>query len=54
VDWRHGAWYERVHPNGRITGEKAGLWKTPYHNGRAMMICSQLLKPCESDRIGEL
>ena len=54
VDWRQGAWHETVHPNGRITGEKAGHWNTPYHNGRAMIICSQLLEPRESDRFGEL
>jgi mannobiose 2-epimerase len=54
VDWNGGGWYEKVQPNGRITRTKADHWKTPYHNGRAMMICSRLLGPGEAAGIGEL
>ena len=43
VDWRHGEWHLEVAPNGRAFGAKGGAWKTPYHNGRAMIRCLQLL-----------
>lgn len=43
VDWQHGEWFLEVAPNGRSLGAKGGAWKTPYHNGRAMIRCLQLL-----------
>jgi mannobiose 2-epimerase len=43
VDWQHGDWYEKIVKNGKTLGDKAGAWKTPYHNGRAMLECSELL-----------
>lgn len=39
VDWEHGEWHEQVARNGTATGIKAGPWKAPYHNGRAMVAC---------------
>jgi len=44
VDWRHGEWFAEIAPNGRPLGVKAGPWKTPYHNGRAMLDCLRLLE----------
>ena len=43
VDWKHGDWYERVDNEGKPAGVKAGPWKGPYHNGRAMLRCLDLL-----------
>ncbi|MBI1815252.1 MAG: AGE family epimerase/isomerase [Deltaproteobacteria bacterium] len=43
VDWRHGDWHADILPNGRVSGDKAGPWKSPYHNGRAMLCCLELL-----------
>ena len=42
-DWGQGEWYERIDENGRASGLKAGPWKGPYHNGRAMLRCLRLL-----------
>jgi mannobiose 2-epimerase len=39
IDWIHGEWHERVRPSGRVTGDKAHIWKCGYHNGRALMEC---------------
>ncbi len=43
VDWQHGDWYAQVAENGKPSGDKAGAWKSPYHNGRAMIKCLELL-----------
>jgi mannobiose 2-epimerase len=43
VDWEHGEWHERVSRDGKISGVKSGPWKGPYHNGRAMLQCLELL-----------
>lgn len=48
IDWTHGEWYERVRPSGRITGEKAHLWKCGYHNGRALIECIKGLRTLQS------
>ena len=39
IDRRHGEWFTRVDAQGQpVTSEnKGGMWKTPYHNGRALM-----------------
>ena len=37
ADWQHGDWYEKVDQDGKVSGVKAGPWKAPYHNGRAML-----------------
>jgi len=44
VDWEQGDWYERVAKNGQPRGDKAGAWKSPYHHGRAMIQCLELLQ----------
>ncbi|MEM2795325.1 MAG: AGE family epimerase/isomerase, partial [Thermofilaceae archaeon] len=37
VDWEKGDWFEVILPNGRPAGFKAHIWKSAYHNGRAMV-----------------
>jgi mannobiose 2-epimerase len=40
IDARHGGWFARVSEDGRevlFGREKATAWKTPYHDGRALM-----------------
>jgi mannobiose 2-epimerase len=38
VDEEHGEWFATVDAHGRpLDLEKAGLWKTPYHNARACL-----------------
>jgi mannobiose 2-epimerase len=48
VDWKFGDWYALVKKNGKPERDKAdnknGAWKTPYHNGRAMIKCLELIK----------
>jgi mannobiose 2-epimerase len=43
VDWKNGDWFEMVDDEGKPSGVKAGPWKGPYHNGRAMLRCLELL-----------
>jgi len=43
VDWSAGEWHQRVYGKRRRQGAKAEAWKTPYHNGRAMINCLELL-----------
>jgi mannobiose 2-epimerase len=43
VDWQRGDWYEKVSQEKKVSGVKAGPWKGPYHNGRAMLRCLDLL-----------
>ena len=45
ADWKSGDWHAFIWPSGAITGDKADRWKTPYHNGRAMLRCIELLEP---------
>jgi mannobiose 2-epimerase len=49
VDWHCGDWYESVGPDGKVTGVKTGPWKCPYHNGRAMLQCLEMLGELEND-----
>jgi mannobiose 2-epimerase len=48
VDWQNGDWHEAIDRNGRFSGMKAGPWKGPYHNGRAMLQCLNLLELCSA------
>jgi mannose/cellobiose epimerase-like protein (N-acyl-D-glucosamine 2-epimerase family) len=41
ADWEHGDWHEYV--GARPAGPKAGPWKSPYHDGRAVLECLELL-----------
>ena len=42
VDWAHGDWHATI-KDGTASGGKAGPWKSPYHNGRAVLECLRLL-----------
>ena len=44
IDWENGDWHAHIAPDGRASGAKAGRWKTPYHNGRAVIECLRLLE----------
>lgn len=46
VDVSHGEWFWRVNRTGAVNydEDKAGPWKCPYHNGRAMLELIQRLK----------
>jgi mannobiose 2-epimerase len=47
IDWAGGDWFLRIDADGRPSGDKGqdrtGAWKTPYHNGRAIVRCLELL-----------
>ena len=43
IDWKGGDWHARVSEAKKPSGDKAGAWKSPYHNGRAMIQCLELL-----------
>jgi len=43
VDWGNGDWFACIGKDKEKSGDKAGPWKSPYHNGRAMILCLQLL-----------
>ncbi len=47
VDGVHGGWHETVLPDGRVRGPKAGPWKCPYHEGRAVLRCLRMLTPLD-------
>lgn len=44
VDWIDGDWHRLITPAGASRGNKADNWKTPYHNGRAIVECLALLQ----------
>lgn len=50
VDDEHGEWFWGVDGSGRpVEREKFGLWKTPYHNGRACIELSRRLNTILTD-----
>jgi len=49
TDWEHGDWHAHIARNGKRYGDKAGAWKSPYHNGRAMIRCLELLTSLSKD-----
>ena len=44
ADWQHGDWHWQIGTDGKPSGDKARPWKGPYHNGRAMIRCLELLE----------
>lgn len=46
IDHQHGEWHWRLNEKGDVnySEDKAGPWKCPYHNGRAMLELLQRLK----------
>jgi len=50
ANWEHGDWYERVESNRKPAAVQEHVWKSPYHNGRAMVYCLDLLTGvCDRD-----
>jgi mannobiose 2-epimerase len=47
IDWKNGEWWSDVNASLQGRGDKGGLWKAAYHNGRAMIECLALLKELE-------
>ena len=43
ADWENGDWHATVGEDGSLSGGKAHVWKSPYHNGRAMLQCLRIL-----------
>jgi mannose/cellobiose epimerase-like protein (N-acyl-D-glucosamine 2-epimerase family) len=39
ADWERGDWHRVVAPDGTVTGDKAGAWECPFHQGRALLEC---------------
>jgi mannobiose 2-epimerase len=42
ADWERGDWYGLVSQDGTVTGNKAGHWECPFHQGRALLECLTL------------
>ena len=51
ADWQHGDWHAKIDQDGKVSGVKAGAWKAPYHNGRAMLSCLDLLASLEQNEV---
>jgi cellobiose epimerase len=45
ADWERGDWYGVVAPDGTVTGNKAGAWECPFHQGRALLECLTAYPP---------
>lgn len=48
IDSKNGEWHASITADGQPRGGKAGPWKGPYHNGRAMIECMALLEALEA------
>ncbi len=44
VDWKNGDWFNTIPVDGKPIGNKADIWKSAYHNGRAMIEVLAALK----------
>ncbi len=44
ADMEHGEWHPQIGEDGKASGGKAGPWKGPYHQGRAVIECLELLE----------
>jgi mannose/cellobiose epimerase-like protein (N-acyl-D-glucosamine 2-epimerase family) len=44
IDWENGEWHATVTERGSSQGNKGGIWKAGYHNGRAMIECLKMLQ----------
>lgn len=43
ADWKNGEWHRHIDGRGQPMGDKADDWKGPYHTGRAVLSCWELL-----------
>jgi mannobiose 2-epimerase len=44
VDWKGGDWFADIRADGTPSGQKAGLWKSPYHHGRSVLECIGIIE----------
>ncbi len=53
IDHKNGGWYGIIEDTGipRANGVKAGFWKCPYHNTRALVECIQRIKHVRKERV---
>lgn len=47
MDHAHGEWFDKIFPDGSKGYEKGSVWKTLYHNSRAMMRCDLTHRPLD-------
>jgi mannobiose 2-epimerase len=47
TDWKGGDWHNEVRPDGTPTGPKASQWKEAYHQGRALILCLEMIESLE-------
>jgi cellobiose epimerase len=43
ADWERGDWHRVVAPDATVTGDKAGAWECPFHQGRALLECLEAM-----------
>jgi mannobiose 2-epimerase len=43
ADWEHGDWHQWIRDGRALEMSKSGAWKSPYHNGRAVLECLEVL-----------
>ena len=49
IDYENGEWFRSIDENHQVVlAEKAGMWKTPYHNGRA---CLEMMRRIHSSNL---
>jgi mannose/cellobiose epimerase-like protein (N-acyl-D-glucosamine 2-epimerase family) len=52
LDHGCGEWHQRIERDGKPSGDKAGPWKTPYHTGRAVFSCLDMLNDLDAKPAG--
>ncbi len=45
ADWERGDWHRVVAGDGTVSGDKAGAWECPFHQGRALLECLAAERP---------
>lgn len=50
VDRANGEFHAIISSRGQVTGAKADLWKAPYHQGRSMIMCLDLIEQLSERR----
>lgn len=50
ADGANGGWHATILPDGTTRGDKANAWKGPYHEGRAVIRCIEILDRMAKER----